>query len=90
MKFSTSKEFVNATCEAIENTLNCTAAGREMVNELRAKKLAANPSMTEAEWAKVKQEFMLVLFAEFIKNNEQARNDYASLLRKEARARMAA
>lgn len=59
-------EFSDRMATAIMNGLN-KSEGQLLTRELLKKKLEENPNMTEAEWAKCKQEFMAFVFASMIK-----------------------
>ena len=61
-------EFTFKAVNATANTLN-SEAGQELVNALREQALIKNPQMTEAEWAKIKQDFLVFMFFNLMKEN---------------------
>ena len=58
-------EYVDKVSSAVQTALN-TPVGQELVQDLLNAKLAQNPHMTQEEWNRAKQEFMVYVFSRFV------------------------
>ena len=65
-------EFLDTVSSAIVKTMNTTEIGQELTEKLLDMKLAENPNMTKEEWNIVKQQFLVFMFHNFIKETPQA------------------
>lgn len=61
-------DFVDKSMIALMKSLN-SEKGQEMVQSLLQEALKQNPNLTPDEWQKMKQQFMMHCFCEFVKNN---------------------
>lgn len=60
-------EFTHKAVTATVNALN-SESGQALIDELRKKCLKDNPNMSEDEWSKIKQEFLVYMFFNLIKD----------------------
>lgn len=69
-------EYVDKVSSAVQTALN-TPVGQELVQDLLNAKLAQNPHMTQEEWNRTKQQFMVFIFSQFVKDTPGAMKELA-------------
>ena len=67
-------DFIEKVSEAIRIALNMPL-GQKFVEQMRKDMMDKNPNMTIEEWVRIKSEFMTFIFAMFIKENPQAKDE---------------
>lgn len=61
-------DFVDKSMIALMKSLN-SGKGQKMVESLLQEALKQNPNLTPDEWGKMKQQFIMHCFYEFVKSN---------------------
>lgn len=69
-------EFMKTVMEAERKTLN-SPLGQELTQKLLEMKVASNPKLTPEEWQQTKSEFMTFIFAFFMKEKPELRQEFA-------------
>lgn len=69
-------EYLEKAGEAVRTALN-SEAGQELTGRLLEEVTKRNQSLTAEEWEGIKQEFMVYMFREMIRNNKEARDEMA-------------
>ena len=64
-------DFVQKVSEAERTALN-SPAGQELTQKLLEMKLVQNPNLTPEEWQNTKSQFMIFMFATFVKEVPEA------------------
>lgn len=71
------QDFTEKVVSAEAAVLN-SEIGRELTRKLLEMKLSENPNMTDEEWAKTKQEFMVFIFGEIMKFKPELMKEFGS------------
>lgn len=79
-------QFNKTILDSIAKVMN-TPKGQELARELRQQSFARNPKMTVAEWEKIKQDFLVFWYYQFIKETPEAMQELAEPVWTELRAR---
>lgn len=69
-------EFLTKASGAICNALN-NEAGQRITEKLLEKAREQNPNLTAEEWQQMKQQFVLFVFAEYMKRDKEAMDELA-------------
>lgn len=82
-------EYMNRIGDALQTALN-SEAGQELVGALLEMETRKNPNMTAEQWNEAKAQFMVYMFAQAVKENEELRKELGrhvwEEMREEARA----
>lgn len=76
--------FVDIVSESIITGLN-NPIGQQITEELLQMKLAENPGLSVVEWERTKAEFVMFLFAELMKVEDDLMSEFAHHMWKELR-----
>lgn len=76
------EEIISRIIMAETSALN-SEKGREIMQELLKKAKEQNPNITPEEWSKTKQNFMVMVFYEIIKENPQLMSNFIGLFQTE-------
>lgn len=73
------EQFIKKVIQAEVAALN-SKKGEQIMSELLDAAKEANPNLTPEEWSKIKERFMLSIFAEMLKDNEVFQKQFAHLV----------
>lgn len=76
-------EFIANFTKGMTKGINSDFIQKEVVEKLLEMKLQENPNMTIEEWEETKQQLMVYLMFEVLKNNEDLRTRWGKELYKE-------
>lgn len=78
-------EFIKRIIMAEAEALN-SEQGKQYMENLLAKAKEDNPNLTPEGWSKIKQQFLVCLFAELLKDNPEFQKQFAHLWHQEVEA----
>lgn len=73
------EQFIQKAIQAETEALN-SKRGQEIMAQLLETAKKANPNLSPEEWSKIKERFMLSIFAEMLKDNEVFQKQFAHLV----------
>jgi hypothetical protein len=78
------EQFIQKAIQAETEALN-SERGKVIMSQLLEAAKKENPDLTPEEWSKIKERFMLSIFAEMLKDNEDFQKQFAHLVFEKAK-----
>lgn len=73
------EQFIKKAIQAEVAALN-SKKGEQIMSELLDAAKEANPNLTPEEWSKMKEQFLMYIFAEMLKSNPEFKKQFAHLV----------
>ena len=81
MDFENKQEDVIGKIIKAETKALNSEKGRDIMSELLKKAREQNPNLTPEQWSKIKQDFLILIFNEIIKNNPSIADHFSQIVK---------